>query len=74
MNVRGRGDREIESASPGLAAAVCDGSVQTSALACYGCVNRESVEVRLDRAETTCAQRPGGIVSGDEDTEVQLGE
>ena len=74
VDVGGGGDREIERAPAGLAAACADGGGESSPFARDRGIDRQRLEGRLDHAEAQGAAGALVGVGGDEDAEVQLGQ
>ena len=74
MDVRGRGDHEVERPPPWLSPAVDNGCSQSSPFACDGCVDGEGIERCLDNTEPLGPPGPLVLRVGDEDAEMQLGK
>jgi len=65
-------DREVESAPPRFPSALCDGGVQSPALAGGLCVKGQGVEAVLDDRETTHSISPCIVIGCGQDAEVKL--
>lgn len=74
MHVRGGGDDEIERSSARLTAATDDGCREPTPFSRDGGFEGERVEGGLDDAEPLRAASSLVLPTGDQDTEVQLGE
>lgn len=74
VDIRGRGDRQVEGTAPGLAAALRDGGIEAAALARRCRLEGQRIEAFLDRAEPAQPYGPNLLIRRDENAEVKLGE
>src|ERR1035441_5398517 len=72
LDVRGRGDGQIQRAPAWLPAATGHGSVQSPALTRGDGIERDRIEVRLNRAQPKHAVSSRRLVARHKHTEVQL--
>lgn len=74
MDIRGRGDREVDCSPPRLPPSADNRRCQPSPFACDRRVNGQGIERRLDDAEPLGPAGSLVLRAGDEDAEMQFGE